>query len=83
MIDSKLIEMLRCPIDGGHLRLAEESMVGRVNQAIGRGEVRGHQGHKVPEPIDGGLVNEQGNRLYPIRGDIPMLVADEAIELEA
>jgi uncharacterized protein YbaR (Trm112 family) len=82
MIDPKLLDMLRCPIDGSRLQLAENAVVNGLNEAIGRGEVRDRQDQKVSEPLDGGLVNKAANRLYPIRGGIPSLVVNEAIELD-
>ncbi len=39
-------------------------------------------GESVQEPIDGGLVREDGRILYPIRDDIPVMLIDEAIELD-
>ena len=47
MIDEKLIQMLRCPIDGSDLALADEGLVRRVNEAIERGEVRDAHDQKV------------------------------------
>lgn len=81
MVDPKLIALLRCPIDGNEVKLAEDSLVTRINDGIQRGEIRDRQEQKVMEPIDAGLVNHDGTRLYPIRGGIPTLVADEAIEV--
>jgi uncharacterized protein YbaR (Trm112 family) len=81
MIDQKLINMLRCPFDGSPLELADCSMVERVNEAVSRGEVRDFQDQKITQPIDGGLLNASGDRLYPVRGGIPTLVAGEAIHL--
>jgi len=81
MIDEKLIQMLRCPVDGGALQLADTELVARVNDRIEKGEIRDPLDQRVEQPIDGGLLNEAGNRLYPIRGGIPSLVADEAIVL--
>ncbi|TWU55173.1 Trm112 family protein [Rubripirellula reticaptiva] len=81
MVDPKLICRLRCPIEGTPLHLASDSLVESVNEAIVAGEKRDRHDQKISSPIDGGLVNQQGNRLYPIRGGIPTLIADEAIDL--
>lgn len=81
MIDSKLIALLRCPIDGSQLELADESLLRRVNDAIERGELRDRADQKVSAALDGALVAGQGKRVYPIRRHIPTLIADEAIEL--
>ncbi|MGB7328054.1 MAG: Trm112 family protein [Rubripirellula sp.] len=81
MVDPKLICRLRCPIDGTPLHLASDSLVESVNQAIAAGEKRDRHDQKISSLIEGGLVDQQGNRLYPIRGGIPTLVADEAIDV--
>jgi uncharacterized protein YbaR (Trm112 family) len=81
MIDPKLINLLRCPSDGSRLHLADPLLVARINGQIQQGVARDRQDQRVIEPIDGGLVNEKGDRVYPIRGGIPTLVADEAIRL--
>ncbi len=81
MIDEKLIQMLRCPIDGSELELADEGLVRRVNEAIERGEVRDAHDQKVSQLLDEGLISAASNRLYAVRGGIPTLIAGEAIEL--
>lgn len=81
MIDQKLLAMLRCPVSGGSLQLADAFLIQRVQEAIGRGEVRDRLEQKVTAGIEGGLVDTNQNWLYPIRDGIPTLVAEEAIDL--
>ena len=81
MIDPKLLNMLRCPIAGGTLQLADESLVSRLQAAIERGEARDRLEQKVKAGIEGGLVDQQRGWLYPIRDGIPTLVAEEAIHI--
>ena len=81
MIDEKMIEMLRCPIDGNRLEMAEKSVTQRLNDAIKRGELRDRMDQKITRELDATLVNHASNRAYPIRGGIPSLVADEAMDL--
>ncbi len=81
MIDAKLISMLRCPIDGSQLAIADGKTLDRVNDAIQRGEVRDRADQKISNLLEGGLVTVTSTRVYPIRGSIPSLVADEAIDL--
>lgn len=82
MVAAKLIPLLRCPIDGTALELADESLVKRVNAAIEAGEARDRQDQKISERIDAGLVDAGGKRLYPVRHGIPTLVVDQAIEFD-
>ncbi|MEM8666429.1 MAG: Trm112 family protein [Planctomycetota bacterium] len=81
MIDAKMIELLRCPAEGGGLQLAADDLVAEINQRIEQGEARDALDQRVEDAIEGGLVNESQSRLYPIRGSIPTMVADEAIIL--
>ncbi|WDQ16724.1 Trm112 family protein [Rhodopirellula sp. P2] len=81
MITPDILPILRCPADGGQLLLADEPLIQRVNQAIAEGTARDQLDERVTDPIEGGLVNSQADRLYPIRGGIPTLIVDEAIGL--
>lgn len=81
MIDPKLIAMLRCPMSGMKLKMAEKTLLERVNRAVADGALRDHQDQRVGEPIEAGLVTEDSKRLYPIRSQIPSMVADESIDL--
>ena len=82
MIDPKLLAMLRCPIDGSELQIAEASLVQRVQTAIQQGTARDRLEQQVSENVEGGLVNHSQTWFYPIRNGIPTLVADEAIDLQ-
>jgi uncharacterized protein YbaR (Trm112 family) len=82
MIDPKLLSMLRCPLEGGELQIAEDSVLQKVQSAIEQGAARDRIDQRVSDAIEGGLVNSSGRWLYPIRGGIPTLVADEAIRID-
>lgn len=81
MVTAKLISLLRCPVDGTTLELADETLVNRVNAAIEAGEARDRQDQKITDKIDAGLVDAGRKRVYPVREGIPTLIADQAIEL--
>ncbi len=54
----------------------------KLNRAIATGGVKNRGGEPVAEPIEAGLVREDGTLLYPVRDDIPVMLVDEAIPLE-
>ncbi len=81
MIDEELLQILACPETKEPVRLAEQELVDRVNAAIAAGGLKNHGGDTVSEAIDGGLVREDGARLYPIRDEIPIMLIEEAIPL--
>ena len=81
MLASKLIEMLRCPVDGHRLTLLDDQAVLRLNAALQAGELRDRLDQRITSPLEAALLNVGCNRIYPIRGGIPSLVANEAIDL--
>jgi uncharacterized protein YbaR (Trm112 family) len=83
MINESLLELLRCPQDGSRLTLASTPLIGELNQQIGAGTLRNVGGAVLKATLDGGLVREAGDLLYPIMDDIPVMLADEAIVLAA
>ncbi|MEE8395644.1 MAG: Trm112 family protein [bacterium] len=83
MIDEQLLEILACPETKEPVRLAEASLVEILNRAIAAGKVTNRGGEPVKEPIDGGLVRQDGKFLYPIRDEIPIMLVEEAIPLPA
>jgi uncharacterized protein YbaR (Trm112 family) len=82
MVRDWLLNILRCPEDFSSLTLADEALVSRVNTAIRQGTVRNKSGRQVEQAIDGGFVRAAGDVLYPIVDQIPVLLRDEAIELD-
>lgn len=83
MIDKQILSILRCPVDRSTLVVAEESLVARVNRGIAAGNILNVGGNRLEKPIDGGLVRQAGDLLYPIVDDIPVLLPDEAIDVAA
>ncbi len=70
MIDADLLELLRCPTTLQPLLAATAEQLARLN-ADGRGG----------KPLEDALVREDGRAAYPVRGGIPVLLADECIAL--
>lgn len=81
MIDPELLDILICPETHQELREADDDLVERVNRAIQEGRLQNRAGEKVEELVDGGLVREDGDVLYPIRDDIPVMLVDEALPI--
>ncbi len=82
MVDPELLEILVCPETHQPVRPAEGELLSRLNQAIQSGGVTNRGGGAVADPIEEGLVRKDDKILYPVREDIPIMLIDEAIELD-
>jgi uncharacterized protein YbaR (Trm112 family) len=81
MVDAELLKILVCPENKTPVRLADDDLVDRINAAIEAQSLKNRAGAAVDARIDGGLIREDGEYLYPIRDDIPIMLIDEAIPL--
>ena len=81
MISQELLDLLQCPETKSPLRVAEEALVAKINEAIAAGKIKNRVGDTVELPLSSGLVTESGDVLYPIVDDLPIMLVDEAIPL--
>lgn len=81
-MDPALLATLVCPETRTRLRLAEEALVARLNREAAAGNLKNRAGRSVEDPIEGGLIREDGKFLYPILDGIPVMLVDESIPLE-
>lgn len=81
-LDPALLDILVCPETRQPVRLADAALLDRVNEAIAEGSLENRGGGRVQVPLDGGLLRDDGRLLYPVRDDIPVMLLDEAIDLQ-
>ncbi|QDV88316.1 hypothetical protein [Planctomycetes bacterium TBK1r] len=82
MLDEKLLHLVQCPISGQTLQISSPAVIVDLNEKIAQGLVRDASDQLVESALDQGLTTADGARLYPVRGGIPTLIADAAIELD-
>lgn len=82
MVNPELLEILVCPETKQALKPAEANVLNLVNTAVREGKLENQGGDRVKDPIEEGLVREDGKVLYPVIDDIPVMLLDEAIRLE-
>ncbi len=82
MISNELLEILACPETKTPVHRADDGLLAALNELINRGELRNRDGDIVVDPLEEGLVRDDGTVLYPIREDIPIMLIGESIPLE-
>ena len=80
-MDEKLLQILCCPETHQPLSEAGDELVDDLNKRIQAGTLVDRVDEKIIDPIDGGLIREDGNILFPIRGGIPVMLIDQGIPL--
>ena len=81
-LDKDLLAILCCPDTKQEVRLAENSLIAKLNEAVISGQLKNRANQPVTEPLDGGLIRSDRKMLYPIREDIPVMLIEEGIPLE-
>jgi uncharacterized protein YbaR (Trm112 family) len=75
------LSVLRCPENGSALMAAEAKLIDQLNGLVSARQLWNRAGRLVEKRLDGGLVRERRDLLYPIIDQIPVLLKDEAISL--
>ncbi|MBA0914325.1 MAG: hypothetical protein H0Z54_00950 [Nitrospira sp.] len=83
MIDKDLLAILCCPDTKQDVSLADEALIATLNEAVRRGQLKNKANKLVTEPLDGGLIRSDRTMLYPIRENIPVMLIEEGIPLQA
>ena len=80
-MDKRLLDIICCPGTRLPLVLLDPERLARLNAAIAAGCVKNHAEHDVADSLSEALVTDGGQLVYPIRDGIPILLAEECIDL--
>ena len=80
-VDSELVKILVCPANRVRVSLVGREIVDRLNQAIAEERILKVDGDLVSEPLQDGLLREDGKILYPVRDAIPVMLIGEGISM--
>ena len=78
-VDGKLLEILCCPVSKTPLIKLDQEKLDKLNNAIAAGEALYVDGKKIKDPLQEGLVTEDGKVIYPVQDDIPILLEENGI----
>ena len=78
-IDSKLLEILRCPVTKQQVYVMSEEQLTAINDEISLGNVLQADGSTIETSIREGLITENKNRVYRVEKNIPIMLEDESI----
>ena len=81
MLDPEFVKILVCPDNRTPVRVASDQEITNLNQKIEEGILQNIGGRKVNDKLDGGMIRKAGDRLYPVRKNIPVMLVEEAIKL--
>ena len=81
-VSQELLDILVCPETRQPVASANSDTLAAVNSKIGTGSLRNRCGDPVTEPIEEGLVREDGRILYVVDDSIPVMLIEESIELD-
>jgi uncharacterized protein YbaR (Trm112 family) len=78
-MDSRLLDILVCPLSKTPLRPLRRAELDALNRAIAAGQVRNVAAVPVAAALQEGLITRDGKVIYRVEDGIPVLLGDEGI----
>ena len=78
-MDSRLLDILVCPLSKTPLRPLTRAELDALNRAISAGQVHSVTGLALEAPLREGLITRDGKLIYRVEDGIPVLLGDEGI----
>ena len=80
MFDADLLKIMCCPETHQELRLADASLIARLNDKIQQKLLKNRGGQIIAEKLDAGLIRADNKFIYPVRQNIPVMLIEDGIE---
>ena len=81
MIAPDFLDLLRCPETKQRLAPAPPELVARLESERAAGTLRNRAGKPLANPVEEGLLREDGKRFYLISTGFPVLIGEEGIDV--
>ena len=81
-LDKRLLDILCCPTSKQPLLPLQPAQRERINAAIGTDGLPMASGDTAREMLQDGLITRDGKTVYRIDDGIPVLLAEEAIDMQ-
>lgn len=78
-IKKELLEILCCPVTKQPVEIIPDDKIARLNDLIGKGELKNVDGTVVEGKIEEALITTDGKTIYRIDDGIPVMLADTGI----
>ena len=82
-MDSKLLDILCCPITHKPLTRLSADKLAELNQKIQAGLLVDRSGQVLTEPLQQALLTNDGRLVYPVNDGVPVLLEDLCIDLRS
>ena len=79
-LDKRLLDILCCPDSKQPVNLLGAPQLEKLNRCLAEGGLKLIDGSPAKGPLQAGLVTADGQRVYRIDDDIPVMLVDQAID---
>jgi uncharacterized protein YbaR (Trm112 family) len=81
MIAPEFLDLLRCPETKQRLLPAPSELVARLETERAAGALCNRGGKRIVQPVEEGLLREDGKRFYLVSNGFPILIVGEGIDV--
>ncbi|MEA3291180.1 MAG: Trm112 family protein [Pseudomonadota bacterium] len=81
-INRKLLEILVCPVTKQPVAPLGAEKLSAVNAQIEKGEISYADGSRVEKPLTEALITANGNTIYRVDENIPVMLEEQSIPCE-